>query len=45
MPPKFALSDKKLQQLLLASGSAVVTAVLSSGADSRNRTQLPCGIP
>lgn len=32
MPPKFPLSDKKLQQLLLASGSAVATAALSSGA-------------
>lgn len=31
MPPKFPLSDKKLQQLLLASGSAVAAA-LSSGA-------------
>jgi hypothetical protein len=42
MLPKFPRSDKKLQQLLLASGSAVIAATLSSGAVATGPTAPNC---
>ena len=42
MPSRFALSDKKRRQLLLASASAVVTAVLSGSAAATGPTAPDC---